>query len=104
MFRSVKNWLTILILALVALAMVVAWAYVVPPLANRLDQQKLVEQRGSAKLISETLIPFLHDRPNLESTVRLLGQRLTARVVVFTSDLAPTYDTQGTDPVAIDDY
>jgi two-component system sensor histidine kinase VicK len=104
MFRSVKNWLTILILALVGLAMAVAWAYVVPPLANRLDHQKLAEQRGSAKLISETLIPFLHDRPNLERTIIRLGQRLTARVVVFTSDLAPTYDTQGTDPVAIDDY
>src|SRR5665647_537054 len=104
MFRSVKNWLTILILALVALAMLVAYIYVVPPLTNRLDQQKLVEQRGSAKLISETLSTFLNDRPTLEGTIGLLGQRLTARVVVYTRNLAPNYDTQGTDPVDIGDY
>ena len=53
MFRSVKNWLTILILALVALAMVVAWAYVVPPLANRLEQQKLAEQRSNVATIGD---------------------------------------------------
>ena len=67
--RSVKNWLTILILALVALAMIVAWAYVVPPLANRLDQQKLVDQRGNAKLISDTVIGFLND-PSARGSLR----------------------------------
>jgi signal transduction histidine kinase len=106
--RSVKNWLTILILALVALAMIVAWAYVVPPLANRLDQQKLVDQRGNAKLISDTVIGFLNDpsaRGSLETTISLLGQRLTARVVVITKNMAAVYDTQGTtDPIATDDY
>ena len=106
--RSVKNWLTILILALVALAMIVAWAYVVPPLANRLDQQKLVDQRGNAKLISDTVIGFLNDpsaRGSLETTISLLGQRLTARVVVITKSMAAVYDTQGTtDPIATDDY
>src|SRR5665648_557955 len=59
MFRSVKNWLTILILALVALAMIVAWAYVVPPLANRLDQQKLVDQKSTAQLINTTVEFYL---------------------------------------------
>jgi two-component system sensor histidine kinase VicK len=106
--RSVKNWLTILILALVALAMIVAWAYVVPPLANRLDHQKLVDQRGNAKLISDTVIGFLNDpsaRGSLETTISLLGQRLTARVVVITKNMAEAYDTQGTtDPIAINKY
>ena len=56
LFRSVKNWLTLLILALVALAMLVAWVYVVPPLADRLDQQKLAETSGATpSSISDTV-------------------------------------------------
>ena len=46
MFRSVKNWLTLLIVALVALAMLVAWVYVVPPLQGRLTDQKLADARA----------------------------------------------------------
>ena len=63
MFRSVKNWLTILILALVALAMIVAWAYVVPPLANRLDQQKLADQKSTTQLIITTVQFWLRFDP-----------------------------------------
>ena len=95
MFRSVKNWLTILILALVALAMIVAWAYVVPPLADRLDQQKLAEQRGNVKMIGDTVGQFIAYNPStgqtsnldpqsLESAVDFLNNLLNARVVVIT--------------------
>ena len=115
MFRSVKNWLTILILALVALAMIVAWAYVVPPLASRLDQQKLVDQRGNAKLISDTVSQWIAynpstgetiiaDRTALLSNIGLLSMRLSARVVVLTRNQAVRHDTGGADPFDIGDY
>jgi two-component system sensor histidine kinase VicK len=115
MFRSVKNWLTVLILALVALAMIVAWVYVVPPLADRLDQQKLVDQRGNAKLISDTVGQWITynsstgetiigNRTALVSIIDLLSRRLTSRVVVITRNLVKNYDTQGTDPIDIGDY
>ncbi len=54
MFRSVKNWLTVLILLLVALAMLVAYIYVVPPLTSRLEQQKLKDQACSTRVRSAT--------------------------------------------------
>jgi signal transduction histidine kinase len=115
MFRSVKNWLTVLILALVALAMIVAWAYVVPPLASRLDQQKLVDQRGNAKLISDTVSQWIAynpstgetiiaDRTALLSNIGLLSMRLSARVVVLTRNQAVRHDTGGADPFDIGDY
>ena len=44
MFRSVKNWLTLLIVVVVAFAMLVAWVYVVPPLRGRLVEQKLARR------------------------------------------------------------
>ena len=104
MFRSVKNWLTILILALVALAMIVAWAYVVPPLANRLDQLKLVDQRGNAKLTSDTVIQWIADRASLEYWVGRLSMRLNARVVVLTGNQVVRYDTLGAGPADVGDY
>ena len=69
LFRSVKNWLTLLILALVALAMAVAWVYVVPPLLDRLDQQKLMDQRGNAKLVSDTVTQWRQLRRGNRQTV-----------------------------------
>ena len=110
LFRSVKNWLTVLMMALVALAMLVAWVYVVPPLASRLDQQKLADQLGYAALISSTAEQFLKvdpstgqlvipDRNNLESWLALIGGRLNARVLVFTSSMSQLYDTGGIDTV-----
>ncbi|MFA4965163.1 MAG: ATP-binding protein [Thermoleophilia bacterium] len=115
MFRSVKNWLTLLIIALIALAMLVAWVYVVPPLRGRLDQQKLVDQSGNAKLISDTVSAFVKyyapsgetiitDRPSLVTTVGRLGMRLNARVVVLTRNQVARYDTGGVDPLDVSDY
>ena len=103
MFRSVKNWLTLLIVALVALAMLVAWVYVVPPLRGRLVEQKLADARGNARLISETL-----SHRGLPATTRATGQlvdadaerrstahvssistRFDGRVIVYTRNLVP---------------
>src|SRR5665647_3792504 len=115
MFRSVKNWLTILILALVALAMIVAWAYVVPPLANRLVQQKLVEQRGSVKLIGDTVGQWIaYSSPTgqtiilnpgaLETTVDSLNILLNARVLVLRRDQVVLFPTAVADSFDVGDY
>jgi len=61
--RSVKNWLTLLILGLVVLAMLVAWAYVVPPLSDRLVKQKLVDAKNSARVISDTVSEWIGYNP-----------------------------------------
>jgi signal transduction histidine kinase len=113
LFRSVKNWLTVLILALVALAMLVAWVYVVPPLANRLDQQKLADQLGNASVISDTVsqwITFIDGRTgtsdavSLQRTMTGLGQRLGARVLVLTRNQVALYDTNGPNPTDVGDF
>jgi signal transduction histidine kinase len=94
MFSSVKNWLTLLIVALVALAMLVAWAYVVPPLQGRLTDQKLSEAKSNAQLLSNTLAPSLgydsaaqqatiRDRNALLGTLSLLSSRFSGRVLVY---------------------
>lgn len=115
MFRSVKIWLTIMIVALVALAMVVAWVYVIPPLLGRLDRQKLMDQRGNARIISETVSQWIlydpanqrtsiMDQGQLESEVGDLSPRLNARVVVLTRNLEPKVDTGGSDPFFLGNY
>jgi len=97
MFSSVKNWLTLLIVALVALAMLVAWVYVIPPLQGRLTDQKLAEARSNAQLLSNTLAPSLgydsvaqqptiRDRNTLDATLSLLSSRFAGRVLVYTSN------------------
>jgi signal transduction histidine kinase len=97
MFSSVKNWLTLLIVALVALAMLVAWVYVIPPLQGRLTDQKLAEARSNAQLLSNTLAPSLgydsvaqkatiRDASTLEGTLSLLSSRFAGRVLVYTSN------------------
>lgn len=102
MFRSVKNWLTILILALVALAMLVAWVYVVPPLASRLDTQKLVSQKADTNLIRDTVAPWVQydplsgtmviiDATGLSNAANYLVDRFNAQVVLIGSDLTPRY-------------
>jgi signal transduction histidine kinase len=104
MFRSVKNWLTILIVALVALAMLVAYIYVVPPLAHRLETQKLVDQRSSAGQISDTVKDFVGYDPStgkasvkagyevaLGNSVGNLSMGLNARVLVLRTDQRVIY-------------
>jgi len=117
MFRSVKNWLTVLILALVGLAMIVAWAYVVPPLANRLDQQKLADQKSTTQLIitnvqfwlrfdpvTARLYVYLNDSSSLRNALELLRNRSNGRVMVFTGNLVVLDDTGGVYPVDVGDF
>jgi signal transduction histidine kinase len=115
MFSSVKNWLTLLIGALVALAMLVAWVYVIPPLQGRLTEQKLAEARSSAQLMSNTLAPSLgydninhqatiRDRTTLLGTLSLLSSRFSGRVLVFTSNQVLLADSSGQISPDVSDY
>jgi signal transduction histidine kinase/HAMP domain-containing protein len=115
MFRSVKNWLTLLIVALVALAMLVAWVYVVPPLQGRLTNQKLADVRLNARLISETVSQWLKydsnsgkllvtDENSLDLTVSSIAARLGGRVIVYTNTLVTRKDSGSQDPLDVGDY
>ncbi len=115
LFSSVKNWLTVLILGLVALAMLAAWAYAVPPLTSRLDEQKLADQRTDARLVSDTISAYYQyyapthtvsvvDSKGLRNTMSRLGMRFNARIVVLASTLVSRYDTGGAGPLDVDSY
>ncbi len=115
MFRSVKNWLTLLVVALVALAMMVAWIYVVPPLRGSLVDQKLADQRLNARLISETVSQWIRydsasgelsvsDEEALGLTVSRIAARLGGRVIVYTRDLVPRKDSGSQDPLEVPAY
>jgi signal transduction histidine kinase len=106
MFSSVKNWLTLLIGALVALAMLVAWVYVVPPLRGRLVEQKLSDTRGNARLVSQTLTdPRMlgYDRSNgqliikdagaVTTTLNSISTRFNGRATIFSRSLVPIVDS-----------
>ena len=115
MFRSVKNWLTLLIAAVVAFAMLVAWVYVVPPLRGRLVEQKLADARGNARIISDTLAPWLgvdpdtgqptvEDRGALLSTLNSLSARFGGRTLVFTRNQVLMVDSSGQASPDVADY
>ncbi len=105
MFRSVKNWLTLLIVVVVAFAMLVAWVYVVPPLRGRLVEQKLADAGGNARIISDTLAPWLgvddngratiSDRAALNSTLNSLSTRFGGRTLVFSRNQVLMADSSG---------
>jgi signal transduction histidine kinase len=95
--------------------MIVAWAYVVPPLANRLEQQKLTDQRLSASVISTTVANSgvyyqgnrnmgVSDDIFLQRTVTQIGMQFNARVVVVTMNLAIKKDSGGVDAFDLGDY
>ncbi len=115
MFRSVKNWLTLLIVALVALAMLVAWVYVVPPLRGRLVQQKLADASASAQQISDTLaqflsydastgLPTISDRDSLFRTLSIISSRFSGRAMVFTRNQVLLADSSGQTSPDVADY
>lgn len=115
MFSSVKNWLTLLIVALVAVAMLVAWAYVIPPLRGRLVEQKLSDVRLNAGLISDTLGQWMQydqstgqlivtDYSSLDRTLSTIAARLGGRVIVYTRNLVPRRDSGSQDPLDVANY
>ena len=96
-FRSVTYWLTILFLVLIGIASIVSWLYVVPPLKDRLVQQKFdslraatassfntsVEGLPGSGLNNDVLWDFLQVPKVAPSTID--GQ-INARVVILRAD------------------
>ena len=116
MFSSVKNWLTLLIVALVALAMLVAYVYVVPPLRGRLVDQKLVDaRRNAAALIQNTLTPWLGynsvtksptvgSATALQNTLNLIAARFAGRALIYTRNQVAFGDSSGQASPDVADY
>ena len=115
MFSSVKNWLTLLIVAVVAFAMLVAWVYVVPPLQGRLTEQKLEDARNNAQLITNTLAPWLgynsetgqplvSNRTALMNTLNSISSRSGGRALVFTRNQVLMADSSGQTSPDVADY
>ena len=89
--RSVKNWLTIVFLALIAVATLTLWLNVVPSLEKRLIDQRLSEIKNNTNKIGGTVGAWLHienralkvkDAAALQSAASLLDTIYSARVVV----------------------
>jgi two-component system sensor histidine kinase VicK len=119
MFSSVKNWLTLLIGALVALAMLVAWAYVIPPLQGRLTDQKLSDARGNARLVSDTLTAkgrgllgydpatnhvSITDRNAVTQTLSIISNKYGGRATIFTQGLVPLISSSNQVSPDVADY
>jgi signal transduction histidine kinase len=115
--RSVKNWLTLLFLGIVAVAAGVTWLYVVPSLRSRLEHQKLATQLRSADDMSNTIPRFLSLDPRtlqwsvtaanekgLDTAAAILGLRLSARVMVFDRRLIRIWDSGRNAPFDVDDF
>jgi len=115
LLRSVKNWLTLLVVGLVALSMLVAWLYVVPPLGTRLERQKLADMYGNADLTGSTVGEFMRydshsgelqvaDSRALDQVIGRIAMRLNSRVLVLTRAEDALADSGGDDPFAARDF
>lgn len=89
LLRSVRNWLTLLFLAVVAIAVLTAYLYIVPPLQDRLVSRKLTELTGGASSLDQrVLLPIdstgqvvTGPDPTLQDTAVFFDQQINARVV-----------------------
>jgi two-component system, OmpR family, sensor histidine kinase VicK len=95
MVRSVKNWLTLLLLALVLVDIALVYLYVVPPLADRLAQDKLDSLVKSSDLIKQTFSNEVNSNPvalnirNIFNQASFFDSTLNARVVVYDVNSTP---------------
>jgi len=89
-FRSVRYWLTLLFLVLTAAGSLAAWLYVVPPLRDRLVNQKRQDLLASAALVIHSLEPKYYSLTDGKLVIddrfggvtREIDDRLGARVVI----------------------
>ena len=79
---SVKNWLTVLFLGVVLLAVGLAFIYVVPSLQNRLVHQKLNDLSSSSILVRKAFSNLDPDPTDLSTAAQLIDTAINARVVV----------------------
>jgi signal transduction histidine kinase len=91
LLRSVKNWLTLLFVAIVGVAALVTYAYTVPSLNHRLTSQKLADMRGTTNIVSNTVPAWLQvyngrlqaDTRDLLLQIRTMDDRWGVHVVVI---------------------
>ena len=111
--RSVRNWLTLLFLAVVAVAVLTAYLYIVPPLKDRLVGRKLTElTTGARSLDQRVLLPIdstgrLVTGPDstLQDTAVFFDQQINARVIfVDASNSYPLGDSRRSQPFNPTDY
>jgi two-component system sensor histidine kinase ResE len=101
-FRSVTYWLTLLFLVLIGIASIVSWLYVVPPLKDRLVQQKFDSLRAATassfntniagvqtNLSDDIFFDFLLVPKVAPSTI---DAQINARVVILRSDSLANVD------------
>jgi two-component system sensor histidine kinase VicK len=82
LLRSVRNWLTLLFLAVVAVAVVTAYLYIVPPLQDRLVSRKLTElTAGASRLTGANPVPLQVDSAG--HVLPALNQTLLPSIAVF---------------------
>ena len=89
LLRSVRNWLTLLFLAVVAVAVLTAYLYIVPPLQDRLVSRKLTElTTGARSLDQRVLLPIdptgqIVTGPDitLQDTAVFFDQQINARII-----------------------
>ena len=93
LLRSVRNWLTLLFLVLIAAASLTSWLYVVPPLKSRLVQQKLKDLTANSNLIVNKVLPVITVTPKgyefdpvkLASSAYDVYRQTDARIAVIDS-------------------
>jgi two-component system sensor histidine kinase VicK len=99
LLRSVRNWLTVLFLVVVAVAVLTAYLYIVPPLQDRLVSQKLNELTAGVRALPDQfplpvdeatgkVLPF-HDA-TLQNWAVFADQRVNARVVFVNATVKAT--------------
>lgn len=115
MLRSVKNWLTLLFLAVLAVAILTAFLYVIPPLEDRLITQKLNDLGRSSDLVTSGISQNLQVdaltgrlfglQPELGMAMSIIDSRLNARVVVLNAaNMMKIADSREGAPFSILDF
>jgi signal transduction histidine kinase len=114
--RSVKNWLTLLFLGVVLIALAIAYLAIVPPLANRLAADKLDSLANSSEPVARAITNELNqspavngtpiiDRQALTSQAVLIDNQVNARIVVIDAGTRrKVVDSRNAQPITLADY
>ena len=110
MLRSVKNWLTLLFLAVVLLALGLAYLYMVPPLADRLTNDRLDGLEANSDLVAGAITTEankseLLDRQALTVQATAIDGKINARIVIIDATAnAKIVDSRGAQPIDLGEY
>jgi signal transduction histidine kinase len=104
LLHSVRNWLTLLFLLLIAVASTASWLWVVPPLKDRLITQKLQDLATNSPLVFNAVKPaigrtedgtFTIDQDAASASSYAVDQRIGARIAFFSpGDLKQIADSR----------